>query len=52
MGIEFILFALIGIVLFVPLQGNARTICMVVYVVLMVLWLLGFAFAIPLHLTR
>jgi len=38
---EFILFLVLGIVVFVPLDGNARIVALVVYSVLMLLWLLG-----------
>lgn len=38
---EFLLFLLLGLAVFIPLGGNARLVAMVVYVVLMLLLLLG-----------
>jgi uncharacterized membrane protein YtjA (UPF0391 family) len=41
MGLDFILFLILGLVVFVPLAGNARLVAMIVFVVIMVLWLVG-----------
>jgi hypothetical protein len=38
---EFILFVLLGLCVFVPLSERAKTVALVVYVVLMVLWLVA-----------
>lgn len=38
---EFVLFLILGLVLFVPLEGNGRLVAMIVFVVLMVLWLVS-----------
>ena len=36
---EFVLFVLLGLTVFVPLSERAKTVAMIVYVVLMVLWI-------------
>ena len=43
----FILFLILGLTVFIPLQPGARTVAMVVFVVLMVVWLLQGLGAIP-----
>ena len=38
--LEFVLFVLLGLAIFVPVSGNGRIVLLVVYVVLLLLWLL------------
>lgn len=40
-GLEFVLFAILGWCVFSPPQGNARMVVMIVFIVLMILWLVG-----------
>jgi hypothetical protein len=37
--LQFVLLAILGVAVFVPLAGNGRLVAMIVFVVLMVLWL-------------
>lgn len=50
LGIDFVMFVLLGFVVFVPLQASAKIIAMVVYVVVMILWFIGGLAGWPLHL--
>lgn len=40
-GLEFVLFLIIGLQVYVPFVGNAKLVAMIVYIVIMVLWLIG-----------
>lgn len=49
-GLEFVLFLILGLVEFVPLTGNGKLVAMIVFVVIMVLWLIGGVAGWNLHL--
>lgn len=38
-GLEFVLFLVLGLAVFIPLQPNARIVAMVVFTVIMALWM-------------